>query len=138
MNSAVTSQETLSPLAITVGDCGPKGRGVFATSFFAAGQRIESAPVIVVPAKEWACMENTVLYNYGYAYGGDPEDMAIVLGYGSLYNHSYQPNAQYVRRIGERLLDFYAIRDIAPGEEITINYNGDAGEEEPLWFHVTE
>lgn len=53
--------------------------------------------------------------------------MAIAFGFGSLYNHSYQPNARYVKRIAERTLDYVAIRDIQCGEEITVNYNGRPG-----------
>ena len=121
-----------------MGSCGAKGRGIFANTFYSAGQLIESAPVIIIPAKDWTQIEGTVLYDYGYASGGNPEDMAIVLGYGSLYNHSYQPNARYVRRIRERLLDYIAFDDIAPGEEITVNYNGSPHEEDPVWFPVAE
>lgn len=35
-------------------------------------------------------------------------------------NHSCQPNA--VLRIRQGRVEFYAMRDIAPGEEITVNY----------------
>jgi SET domain-containing protein len=42
---------------------------------------------------------------------------------GTLYNHSYQPNAQFIRDYPRRLMNFVAVRPITPGEEITINYN---------------
>ncbi|MFZ5549456.1 MAG: SET domain-containing protein [Pseudomonadota bacterium] len=35
-------------------------------------------------------------------------------------NHSCQPNGQL--RISEGRIEFYALRDIAPGEEITVDY----------------
>jgi len=35
-------------------------------------------------------------------------------------NHSCQPNARLCIRAGR--VEFYALRDIAPGEEITVNY----------------
>jgi SET domain-containing protein len=58
-------------------------------------------------------------------------------GYGSLYNHSYRPNARYVDLAGRTKL-FTAIRDIAAGEEITVNYNGEPGDETPVGFEVVE
>ena len=32
------------------------------------------------------------------------------------------------------MMEVIAIRDIQPGEEITINYNGDPESQDPLWF----
>jgi len=31
-------------------------------------------------------------------------------------------------------MEVIAIRDIQPGEEVTINYNGDPANQDPLWF----
>jgi SET domain-containing protein len=111
-----------------------KGRGVFALRSFSPGERIESAPVIVVPAAEWPLIEKTVFFHYSYSWGPRLEHAAVALGCGSLYNHSYAPNAEYVRRLAEERIDFLALREIAAGEEITINYNGAAGDPSPLWF----
>jgi len=61
--------------------------------------------------------------------------VAIALGYGSLYNHSYTPNAHY-RDIGRRSKEFLAVRDIAAGEEITVNYNGDPQDRTAVDFEV--
>ena len=33
---------------------------------------------------------------------------------------------------------FMAIRDIAHGEEIVVNYNGEPGDKTPVWFKVLE
>jgi len=112
------------------------GRGVFAERDYEAGEVIESAPVIVIPASDWTHMEKTELFNYCYAWGEGLEEMAIALGFGSLYNHCYTPNARYVRRCRERLIDFVALTPIAKGEQITINYNGAANCLDPLWFPV--
>jgi SET domain-containing protein len=48
------------------------------------------------------------------------------LGYGSLYNHSYRPNARYDDEGGQAKV-FRTLRDIAAGEEITVNYKGSRG-----------
>jgi SET domain-containing protein len=57
------------------------------------------------------------------------------LGYGSLYNHSYHPNARYDDR-GEQTMVFTAIQDIAPGDEITVNYNAEPLDQSPLGFNI--
>lgn len=113
-----------------------KGRGVFARRFIAEGEIIETCPVLVVPTGEvrsgpaW-----TRLGEYCYEWGQG--SVALALGYGSLYNHSYEPNARY-EDVGRRAKRFVAIRDIAAGEEITVNYNGEPGDRSPVWFDVIE
>jgi SET domain-containing protein len=63
---------------------------------------------------------------------------AILFGYGSLYNHSYFPNAVYRRNYENHSMDFVALHDIRAGQEITINYNGKPDCRDPLWFHCCE
>jgi SET domain-containing protein len=109
-----------------------KGRGVFAAERIPAGALIERAPVIVVPTGQWELMHKTILCDFYFAWG---EHSAIALGYGSLYNHSYQPNARFVKQLTEQVIEFYALRDIEPDEEILINYNIDPDDDSPLWFH---
>lgn len=57
---------------------------------------------------------------------------AITLSYGSLYNHSASPNAQYRKISDADVIEFVAIRNIEPGCEITVDYT-DGGKNE-LWF----
>lgn len=116
-----------------------KGRGVVAMRSFRAGEMIERVPVIVVPAEDVPLIRQTRLASYYYEWGDDCRQGAIALGSGSLYNHSYTPNARYEFREREECLEFVALRDIALGEEITINYNNlgpSAGQ--PLPFAVRE
>ena len=61
----------------------------------------------------------------------------LALGFGSLYNHSYRPNARY-DDVGPQAKSFTALRDIAPGEEITVNYNGEPGRRKKVWFDLAE
>jgi SET domain-containing protein len=126
------------PPAVTFAETGAKGRGVFALKDYQPAEHIETAPVIVIPAAQWPLMERTVLYHYGFMWGAGGEDMAIALGYGSLYNHSYQPNARYVRHPEAGTIEFVALRPIWRGEEITVNYNGDPASADPLWFDVRD
>ncbi len=63
--------------------------------------------------------------------------VAVASVYGSLYNHSYQPSARYDDESGQTKV-LSAIRDIAPGEEIVFNYNGEPEDETPVWFKLLE
>ena len=123
-------------LRISVKNSPGKGRGVFAQQNFKKGEVIESCPVIVLPAEEIDSLELTELYNYYFAWGPDSKDAAIALGYGSLYNHSYNPNARYYKDFENGLLKYVCIRDIQKGEEITINYNCDPEDKAPVWFDL--
>ncbi len=110
-----------------------KGRGVFARRQIRKGEVIETVPVIVLPGEEVG--DGSASTDYCFAWGRGT--VALALGYGSLYNHSYEPNACY-EDVGGRTKLFVAIRDIAAGEEITVNYNGEPGDRSPVWFDVIE
>src|SRR3954462_9837444 len=121
--------------AIAVQHFPGKGRGVVARRAFTAGETIERPPVLLVPASEAPLIRDTRLAHYYFEWGDDYKQAAIALGYGSLYNHSYTPNARYEFREAEECLEFIALRDIEAGEEITINYNNlGASALQPLKF----
>jgi len=109
------------------------GRGIFSTRTIKKGELIEKAPVIMIPKTEWALMRGSILLNYVFRWG---ENKAIALGHGSLYNHSYNPNARYITNVENESIDFYAREEIQQGEEITVNYNGDPADQSSLWFEV--
>lgn len=112
-----------------------KGRGVFALIPFKKQELIERSPVIVIPQDQGGLVKDTVLGNYFFDWD---DDNAIALGYGSLFNHSYHPNAGYIYVPKEQVIDFFALDEIQPGEEITINYNGDPGGQLDTWFEVLD
>ena len=124
-------------LSICIRESPGKGRGVFAQKNFEAGEVIEASPVIVLPYEEIDSLELTQLYNYYFAWGPDSKDAAIALGYGSLYNHSYTPNARYCKDFDKNLIKYVCIKDIKKNEEITINYNCDPEDKSPVWFDVS-
>lgn len=113
-----------------------RGRGVFAAATIARGELFERAPVIISPAAEWPQLEQTVLFHYTFSWGANLKQAAIGLGYASLYNHSFAPNARYLLQRDDHLIHFVALREIAAGEEITINYNGEPADRDPVWFDV--
>ena len=99
-----------------------KGRGVFPRKPIRKGIVFERAPIVLIPVGEvFSNAPRTKLADYVFNWGRDT--VALVLGYGSLYNHSYRPNASYYGE-GSQTQAFIAIRDIQAGEEITVNYNG--------------
>jgi uncharacterized protein len=122
--------------AIEVKQIKGKGRGVFARRLIYDGEVIERVPVLVMPVGETRTASGPTRMS-GYCFEWGRGTVAVALGYGSLYNHSYQPNARYDDESGQSKV-FRAIRDIAPGEEIVVNYNGEPGDETPVWFKLVE
>lgn len=112
-----------------------KGRGVIATKNIKKGEVIERAPVIVIPSKEWKHIKKTILNDWNY-YWKRNGDFAIVLGHGSLYNHSFTPNAYYKPDFKNNAMVYIALKNIKINEEILINYNGDPEDMSPMWFDV--
>jgi hypothetical protein len=121
-----------SVMGIDVAEIPGKGRGVIATQPFEIGDILERAPVIVLGAPDTEIIVDTVLLFYHYLWGA--ESTAIACGYGSLYNHSTEPNADYQKNLEANELIFVAIRPIAAGDEITINYNGNREDKTPITF----
>jgi len=122
--------------AIEVKQIKGKGRGVFARRLIHDGEVIERVPVLVLPVGETRTATGPTRMS-GYCFEWGRGTVAVALGYGSLYNHSYQPNARYDDESGQAKV-FRAIRDIAAGEEIVVNYNGEPEDETPVWFKVME
>ena len=113
-----------------------KGRGIVATSAIAAGELIERSPVLPIGTAE---SESPGLNDYSFAWGEDVEggypegqECAVGLGYLSLYNHSDTSNVSLTRHYEDNEMSIHALRDIAAGEELTINYDV------PLWFEETK
>jgi uncharacterized protein len=110
------------------------GRGMFASRKFLKGELIERAPVVAIDEKKWPNAAKTILSDYAFDWGEKDEHAAIALGYISIYNHSYSPNAQLEQMLDELMMEIIAIKDIEAGAEITINYNGDPENRDELWF----
>lgn len=110
------------------------GRGVFTAGPIEQGSVIEVCHVIVIPAEELPIIHRTHLHDYYFLWGADMDQCAIALGYGSLYNHMVHPNANFILDLANNTVDIEAVKDILPGEEITINYHGAPGDEAKLWF----
>ncbi len=110
-----------------------KGRKIVAASSFKKNEIIEMCPLIFMGEAEEGIISNINIRNYVFAWD---TRLVLALGFGSLYNHSYYPNAIYIKDYDNESINFVALQNIEIGEEITINYNGDPNSMEPLWFDV--
>jgi len=108
-----------------------KGRGVFALKDFKIGEIVESCPVINVTPSERKHLEKTILDFYIYPWRSTRSG-SLVLGYGSIYNHSYSPNADWKQNFKTNSMVYRAIKPIKKGEEILVNYNSEPDDKTPI------
>jgi SET domain-containing protein len=111
-----------------------KGRGVFTKEKIPANTLIEEAPVIVMSAEDRVNIDKTLLHDYIFAWGKNEDECCMALGFIPIYNHSYQSNCEYFMDFEEEIIQVKTVREIAAGEELTINYNGDWNDKKPIWF----
>ncbi len=111
------------------------GRGVYAVDAIPAGAVVEIAPIILLEVAQQPFPQaiRRLVFNWSQAH------FAMALGYGSIYNHADQPNLRYSRDLEQRIIRFTALRDIQPGEQLTISYNQTAAGKAPRergWFEI--
>ena len=116
---------------------GKGGRAVYARKNISRGTLVEWAPCIMIPEDEVGFDFGQVLPWYVFEWGKQDGKVmnGLALGYISLYNHSYDPNAYYEMEEPD-CITIWAMEDIAKGTEITINYNGDPTDKTPVGFKV--
>lgn len=124
--------------SITIKETNGKGLGVFATRDIPAGTAIECAPVLVLNMKDTKLIGETFLYNYYFNWADSGRYSAIVLGWGSIYNHSYDPTCRYETDYEDKTFKVITRRAIKKGEEVTINYNYYPEDQSKLWFDVKD
>ena len=126
--------QILPPNKVKIVEIKGKGRGVVATENIKLGEIIEVCPTIFISKEEAEFTKNSEVLKYycleQYAIGKS----CVMLGYGSIYNHSKNPNAdiEYNEEKPENYLTFRAIKDIKTGEEIVYDYEFDNNVEEFL------
>ena len=113
------------------------GLGVFARVKIRKGEIIEESPAIVIPKDQLEDIAKTEMVNYiFFDWQEKLKNGAVVLGYGSLFNHSENNSAEYEIFPAENLIRFIAKIEINPDEEITTNYHGGDKKSSKLWFEV--
>ena len=95
---------------------------VLARTQFAKGEIVEISPVIFVGPETKAVPR---LKDYIFEIDKLKQIYGVVLGYGSLYTHSENPNITFAYNSKNRQMYFIAARTINAGEELTINYGKD-------------
>ena len=110
------------------------GRGVFTNEPIAAQTIIEIAPVIVMTGADRQKLDETLLHDYIFEWGDKKIECCMALGYVPMYNHSYASNCDYEMDFDEQTITIITVRQIAAGEELFINYNGDWNDAKPVWF----
>jgi len=112
-----------TPSKIYIADSPIHGLGVFAKSVISEGEIIEICPVIDMGLNR-EVSHILIDYRFNWPQGQDWTAQVIPAGYGMLYNHSSKANAGW-RSIEENMtFEFFATREIDPGEEI-FTYYGD-------------
>jgi SET domain-containing protein len=108
-----------------------KGWGVVATRRIQVGETVEIVPIVrlfrAITDRHLNLKHRVFDWE---ALGGRAGETALALGYGSMYNHRNPANLRYsaIHDGSSSALVYIAARDIAAGEELTINYNDTKGE----------
>ncbi len=110
------------------------GRGVFTSEDLNENTIVETSPVIVMEAKDRDLLDQTVMHDYIFEWGGEKREVCVALGYISLYNHSYVSNCEYEMDHDAQTMSIKTVRFIKAGEELFINYNGVWNDSKKLWF----
>lgn len=111
-----------------------RGRGVFALQRLPEGLLLETAPVIVMPGQQRSLIDQTLLHDYIFIWGEAEDHCCMALGYVALYNHAAPANCDYLMDFEGQTISIITVREIAAGEELFINYNGDWNNDKPVWF----
>lgn len=127
--------EILPPQKIKIIDIKGKGRGIVATHDIKKGEIIEFCPIVFISDKEESFFRNegSILQFY-YLIQPETGRLCLMLGYGSLYNHSRHPNAEidYDTVASKDYVFFRASKKIKSGEEIVFDYQFDDDKEDFL------
>jgi SET domain-containing protein len=109
------------------------GRGVFAVSPVAQDELIGVFPTVLIDATQRPLLENTVISQFWFV-GAD--DAALVMGFPELINHSDAANIRHRFRASPtgEVAEFHAVRAIAEGEQLFLNYGFDGPEDAARYF----
>ena len=130
------------PPAVYIKETGTaRGRGVFAGRAFKQGEVVEACPVVLfdpLPGRLLPLDIKRIVFGWGKLLRLQRPRPAIVLGYGSIYNHSNPAGLRCEGDAATSVLRFIAVRDIGADEELTINYNsiGSGVSSDNMWFEA--
>lgn len=102
------------------------GLGVFATTNIEINEVIEVCPVLFLPTKRGEVNYTLIGHTYQWPKTEHWTNFVVALGYGSLYNHSNTPNADWTNDVENKTFIFFSTRQIKKGEEIFISYGDES------------
>lgn len=111
-----------SPKKLYINKSSIHGWGVFAKEKIYNGEIIEECVILSLPIQKGEVSGLLCDYRFNFPSGNEWSEQVIALGFGSLYNHSEEPNAFWYSNDTKRTFIFEATRDIEPGEEIFVYY----------------
>ena len=112
-----------------------KGRGVFTAEELSEEDLIEICPIIKIPEGQLSHIDKTILFDYYFLWEEEGYKGCILLGYGSIYNHDRNPNADMIFDYTDSTIKIMANQKITSGSEISIDYTGSGIlKESDLWF----
>jgi uncharacterized protein len=113
------------------------GHGIFTKSFIAPDTTLEECPYLRIEAEACSGILDDYAFNLESAEeNGDADYYSLVLGWGSLFNHSYDHNTEYWHDMSRDLIVFHTIKAVAAGEQLFVNYGKewwDSREMTPEW-----
>ena len=112
-----------APSKIYVDNSPIHGLGVFAKEKILVDEIFEICPVIDMGMKFGEFSHILVDYRFNWPQGGGEWTKQVVTaGFGMLYNHSNNANANWRSNFDTNSFEFYATKDINPGDEIFVWY----------------
>ena len=93
--------------------------GVFAKKDICINEVVEECPVVIFDKLTRNYQE---ALSTGRSFQWSDDNCVIALGYGSMYNHSEEPNAEFKSDYENEILSFIATKDIPAGAEVLISY----------------
>jgi SET domain-containing protein len=115
----------IPPTKVYVSESPVHGWGVFASSKIEKGEIIEVCPVHDLQIKHGESSPVLLDYRFNWPQGTRWEKQVIPWGYGALYNHSDNANANWRSNVENGTFEFYATEEILPGQEIFTWYGDD-------------
>ncbi len=109
--------------------------GVFASGPISAGELIEQCHALPLE-RNWQRID-TVLNHYLFAWPYDGDGRALAFGIASVFNHGDAPNVTWRTLVQAQRIDFRALRDIAAGEELLIDYGAEYWQQATRYSHPT-
>jgi SET domain-containing protein len=111
-----------SPTKIYVDKSPVHGWGVFAKEIITQGEIIEECPILTLPISPGEVTPLLIDYRFNWPSGTEWVEQVLSLGFGSLYNHSENPNAYWISDLDKKTFKFIATKRIEPNEEIFVWY----------------